>query len=238
MFSYWTNTSRRHFCKRESLSVLPLTHVFIILIKFPPKKLRAVKVEQLTFLVWKFERNFPTAASRPEVRHRIKPGYCRPWNFSFVRYCVTKILAISDKQTRRKRNRISSSIPAQLSSDGILTNNFFERSVDTRSVVELDRKSGDYLTYGGRRARSSPVMAIMKFGAMSHYFLVTFSIHIHLKFAFWICTLPSSKLVWIKVYCLLTTKPWVSIDYRLCIFRRFIWISALSFVTLNIVIRV
>ena len=35
---------------------------------------------QSKILASKFERNLPTVASRPEVRHRNKPGYCRPYN--------------------------------------------------------------------------------------------------------------------------------------------------------------
>ena len=53
-------------------------YVFIILIKFLSKKLRAVKVAQLNFLSENLKEIFPIAVSRPEVRHRIKPGYCRP----------------------------------------------------------------------------------------------------------------------------------------------------------------
>ena len=40
--------------------------------------IRAVKMVQAKILESKFERNFPTAASRPEVPHRNKPLYCRP----------------------------------------------------------------------------------------------------------------------------------------------------------------
>ena len=58
-FELLTNTSRRHICKRESLSVLRLTYVFIILIKFPPKKLRAAKVEQLNFFSENVKEIFP-----------------------------------------------------------------------------------------------------------------------------------------------------------------------------------
>ena len=47
------------FCKRESLGVLRLTYVFKILIKFPPKKLRAVKVKQLNFLSENLKEIFP-----------------------------------------------------------------------------------------------------------------------------------------------------------------------------------
>ena len=39
--------------------MLRLTYVFIILIKFPPKKLRAVKVEQLNFLSENLKEIFP-----------------------------------------------------------------------------------------------------------------------------------------------------------------------------------
>ena len=54
--------------------MLRLTDVFIILLKFPPIKLQSIKVAQLKISASKSERNFPTAASRPEGRHRNKLG--------------------------------------------------------------------------------------------------------------------------------------------------------------------
>ena len=80
------------------------------LIKFPPKKLRAVKVEQLNFLSENLKRNFPTAASMPEVRHRIKPGYCRPCT---SRFCVLVYLRFVTRGPER-RAEISADIFARL----------------------------------------------------------------------------------------------------------------------------
>ena len=97
------------------------------------------------------DSNFNTVFQSASISYLLIP------NFRFVLYCVTKILAISGKQTRESRK--SNFEFLQLSSNGILTNNFSNsRSAHCRSAhyrsQDRTKTSGDNFTYGGPLSRA------------------------------------------------------------------------------------